>query len=417
MFILCAKKNEITVMGEETVTSGSMNVYPVQFEFSSDWDDLERVAVFTAGQETRAVLLDSDNRCTIPWEVLKKPGVHLFGGACGKRDGVILLRTVWANLGYIRSGVVSGEETRPPTPELWEQKLSGKGDNLDLQERTLRLRSGEKVLSTVELPAGGGGTPGPPGRDGVTPSIRVGSVTTLEPGQEATVTRQPDSPDSAPVFDFGIPKGPKGDPGSGLPPGGATGQIPAKASGADYDIEWTDPPEGGGTDITPGDGLSGEGGTLNVDNPVRGIMTQAEFNALTEEQKSRGTYFVDDGANGGGSLEVYDDRERVIGTWFGKPLYRKVFLLTAPSSNVMETVLTLSDYQIDKVCFVRGSVVSSDGSQDWFNSMSRDGVPMRVKIRPGGKEVGVQLEKELQYGQPCTLVFEYTKTTDMEVSA
>jgi hypothetical protein len=146
-------------------------------------------------------------------------------------------------------------------------------------------------------------------------------------------------------------------------------------------------------------------------------MTQAEFNALTEEQKARGTYFVDDGANGGGSLEVYDDRERVIGTWFGKPLYRKVFLLTAPSSNVMETVLTLSDYQIDKVCFVRGSVVSSDGSQDWFNSMSRDGVPMRVKIRPGGKEVGVQLEKELQYGQPCTLVFEYTKTTDMEVSA
>lgn len=29
-------------------------------------------------------------------------------------------------------------------------------------------------------------------------------------------------------------------------------------------------------------------------------------------------------------LEVYDDEERIIGTWFGKPLYRKVFPTTLP---------------------------------------------------------------------------------------
>lgn len=51
------------------------------------------------------------------------------------------------------------------------------------------------------------GIQGPPGGDGVTPNIQVGVVTTLPAGSPATVTRQPDSPDAAPVFDFGIPKG------------------------------------------------------------------------------------------------------------------------------------------------------------------------------------------------------------------
>lgn len=40
----------------------------------------------------------------------------------------------------------------------------------------------------------------------------------------------------------------QGQPGKGLPAGGATGQVPAKKSGADFDIEWRDPAAGvGGT--------------------------------------------------------------------------------------------------------------------------------------------------------------------------
>ena len=51
------------------------------------------------------------------------------------------------------------------------------------------------------------GVEGPAGVDGYTPNIQVGKVTTLSAGKGATVTRRPGSPDSAPVFDFGIPKG------------------------------------------------------------------------------------------------------------------------------------------------------------------------------------------------------------------
>ena len=54
-------------------------------------------------------------------------------------------------------------------------------------------------------------TGGQGGKDGVTPDIQIGEVTTLEPGQQATVTRE--GTNENPIFNFGIPKGNIGDKG------------------------------------------------------------------------------------------------------------------------------------------------------------------------------------------------------------
>lgn len=48
-----------------------------------------------------------------------------------------------------------------------------------------------------------------------------------------------------------VEKGPKGDPGAGLPPGGTTGQALLKASNADGDTEWGDVGGGGGGQSGP----------------------------------------------------------------------------------------------------------------------------------------------------------------------
>jgi len=48
------------------------------------------------------------------------------------------------------------------------------------------------------------------GDTGEVPNISVGTVTTLMPGEQATVTRRAGSPDTAPIFDFAIPKGDTG---------------------------------------------------------------------------------------------------------------------------------------------------------------------------------------------------------------
>lgn len=159
MFSLRAQKNKLTVLEREPLTSGSVEVYTARFEFSPDWDGMARTAVFQAGGETRSMALDDRGLCTIPWEVLQKPNVVLRAGVYGERDGTVVLPTIWAGLGTILEGVpANGEGARPPTPDLWEQELSGKGDSLIYDGLNLSLMSGGKPLSTVEIAGGGSGT-------------------------------------------------------------------------------------------------------------------------------------------------------------------------------------------------------------------------------------------------------------------
>lgn len=50
-------------------------------------------------------------------------------------------------------------------------------------------------------------------------------------------------------------QGPQGNPGLGLPPGGTPGQMLVKASDANFDTAWSDPPSGGGGGGIPTGGI------------------------------------------------------------------------------------------------------------------------------------------------------------------
>lgn len=160
MFNLCAEKNKLALLEWEPVTSGSVNVYDVRFEFSVDWEGLTKTAVFRAGDKSASVLLDASGQTAVPWEVLTTPGRRLEAGVYGTKGAKVVLPTIWADLCYIQTGVAPGEGTRPPTPDLWEQELEKKADGLALDVLTLKLLSGEKTLSEVELPPPGGGEGG-----------------------------------------------------------------------------------------------------------------------------------------------------------------------------------------------------------------------------------------------------------------
>lgn len=158
MFVLHADKTRLTVNQREPITSGSKNVYSVLFHFSPDWNSLSKTAVFQCGEQKISVLLDGEE-CVIPWEVLTFPGRPLMAGVCGTLGENVVLPTVWAQLGTVLKGAVPGNETRPPTPDLWQQELERKGDRLDYtNDGELGLYSGEKLLSSV--PAGDGGGAG-----------------------------------------------------------------------------------------------------------------------------------------------------------------------------------------------------------------------------------------------------------------
>lgn len=139
-------------------------------------------------------------------------------------------------------------------------------------------------LGDGQIPDTGGG-----GGSGTVPNIQA-TAETLPAGSEATVTRT--GPDENPVFHFGIPEGawgetgpagadgaqgpqgvqgetgpageagpqgpegPKGETGEqgpagpGVPPGGAAGQVLAKASDTDYDTEWVNQSGGGSSGVS-----------------------------------------------------------------------------------------------------------------------------------------------------------------------
>lgn len=158
MFDLYADGNSLVVHKRDKITSGSKNVYQVRFWFSEDWDDLAKTAVFKAGKESYDILLNDTGVCVVPWETTMTPYQSLKVGIYGTKDDEIILPTVWADLGIILKGTSLGSgSSKPPTPNLWEQKLAAKGDGLAYDEGYLSLMSGDTTLSTVQIVAGGGG--------------------------------------------------------------------------------------------------------------------------------------------------------------------------------------------------------------------------------------------------------------------
>lgn len=157
MFLLYADKNQLTVREKEPITSGSVNVYPVRFNFSPDWDGLERTAIFQAGCREKAVAVIG-GACSVPAEVLSEPGHYLMVGVCGKQGESTVLPTIWANLGLILEGAVTGDAPEPsPPPEGWQEALDSKGDALAYtEEGELGLYSGNRLLSSVPIEGGSG---------------------------------------------------------------------------------------------------------------------------------------------------------------------------------------------------------------------------------------------------------------------
>lgn len=124
MFIVKAEKVISSVTQTEKMTSGSKNVYVVKFEFSEEWQYLERTAVFRSGQKIINILLDEENKCMVPWEVMTTKGVGVDVGVFGTRDGEVVMPTTWSSMGTMLEGVVTGVEPSEPTPDVYQQLLS-----------------------------------------------------------------------------------------------------------------------------------------------------------------------------------------------------------------------------------------------------------------------------------------------------
>lgn len=294
MFILYANKTQLTVRKREQLTSGSVNIYRVRFEFSDDWKGMAKTAVFKAGNKAVSVLLPESGEVIIPWETLVSQDRELFTGVYGTKDGDVVLPTIWTSLGTILEGVTPGSEAQEPTPGVYEQildELANKADGLEYDGLNLSLKAGDKTLSEVTIVGGEGSS-------GVIPDIQA-TVTTLPAGAEATVERT--GTVVKPVFNFGVPRGntgaqgERGEQGEPGEPGadGFSPEITVKENTPDSYILTVTTSEGAfdtpnlkgaqgepgqdgapGMDGAPGvdgkDGKDGENGTPGKDATING---------------------------------------------------------------------------------------------------------------------------------------------------
>lgn len=127
------------------------------------------------------------------------------------------LAQIWSAIDELKSG--GGEGSGTPGKDGREIEMQNNGTAIQW-----RYVGDSKWTDLVQLSAlkGEKGDKGDKGDTGATPNIQIGTVQTLEPGQDATatITGSPENP----LLNLGIPKGEKGDDGSGE--GGEPYELP-----------------------------------------------------------------------------------------------------------------------------------------------------------------------------------------------
>ena len=115
MTITFALSNQIISRTDSMIlASGSKNYVTAQFDLlTEDW-----TAPITAIFNEYTVVLDENNQCLVPWEVLANPGKVAVSAFCGD------LHTATSVLVPVHpGGYIDGQTPQPPTPGVYEQLL------------------------------------------------------------------------------------------------------------------------------------------------------------------------------------------------------------------------------------------------------------------------------------------------------
>ena len=257
-------KDNVTIDKGELYHAGEYNIHDCIFEFSEEYTDiLVKKALFGVDNKFYEMSI-LNNQCEVPYDVLKSNGMVILGVyAYEVLEDKLKLRyspmydKFFVNLGSYQENIENQEEITPTQFEQYMQalqngladvqssidKLNKTTDNANnlIDDINKKLESGEfDGVGITTITSGGAiqqndntitpvivnktdgsqqtfnvsakngingtdGTDGTNGQDGITPNLQIGTVTTLEPNEQATVTRT--GTDEEPLFNFGIPRG------------------------------------------------------------------------------------------------------------------------------------------------------------------------------------------------------------------
>jgi hypothetical protein len=328
MIRLSLTRADATVTETETLTAGRVGL-ECAFAFNSDWDGLEKVAVFE-GAETIEVALGTANVAVVPPECMATAGYNLRCGAYGmSATRAIVIPTIWAKAGKIKDSAAPDESLADFTPTLAaqviakansaeetansikEQASRGEFDGFSPYIAVEEIENGHRVsitdsVGTNEFDVMNGAN----GVDGDSPTIAVSDITgghvlTITDKNGTRTVNVLNGEDGAtgatgPAGATGPqgPKGDKGDTGStgDTGPAGATG--PQGPSGYSPTVTVMDITGGHRVTITDANGahtfdvMDGEGGsTVTVDSALSDSSTNPVQNKVVKAAlDGKGTY-------------------------------------------------------------------------------------------------------------------------------
>lgn len=165
MIRLSLTRADATVTETETLTAGRVGL-ECAFAFNSDWDGLEKVAVFE-GAETIEVALGTANVAVVPPECMATAGYNLRCGAYGmSASRAIVIPTIWAKAGKIKDSASPDESLADFTPTLAAQVIA-------------KANSAEETANSIKEQAARGEF------DGFSPYV---GVTEIENGHRVSIT-------------------------------------------------------------------------------------------------------------------------------------------------------------------------------------------------------------------------------------
>ncbi len=134
--------NNLKVRAPLRMTNGSFNAYTISFEFSEEWNDLAKIAMFRTEKSVSIYCRISDtNECVVPWEVLISYDTTVLIEVCGMIDGQIVLPTIWAQLGPVVQGLTSSAS--------FPSSIGGGGGTTDHTMLTNRDAADQHTLGSV----------------------------------------------------------------------------------------------------------------------------------------------------------------------------------------------------------------------------------------------------------------------------
>lgn len=138
------------------LAAGSKNYVTAQFDLlTEDW-----TAPITVLFGDYAVVLDQNNQCPVPWEVLENPGQFQVSAFCGDLHTATSVPVVVHPSGY-----QEGQTPQPPTPSVYQQLTGMVQTAIDAANDVVR-RADAGAFDGAQGPQGEPGPQGPQGEMG-----------------------------------------------------------------------------------------------------------------------------------------------------------------------------------------------------------------------------------------------------------